>query len=304
MLPAPLLHSRRLEVLAWAGIPPDLREAICAWNTQSLLTTAKEFPSEEEPHALRWEALLRATPLDPTLLAQIWPALAASTPLTAPPAFHLAPTAAGRIPVITAACRPDFENLLRTIGYRGRAVTIPPTVGAMFLNGVPHGPGGAKDRLILLSRGGYAGLTATAAGFTEEAWASLSLTVREQHELMHYALLRLRGSLAKNLTEELIADAEALRTATGHCPSNLLEEILGLTNHPPLQTSRFTWYLPPDLKAIAPAYQILLLAAVRSLSQPAWNTLAPENRLLLLARLSLEDLAFGEMEPRLQKPGP
>jgi hypothetical protein len=281
-----------------------LLEATCDWNTQSLLTAEKEFPSDEEPHALRWETLLRATPLDSALLAQIWPALAAPIALTTQTAIHLAPTAAGRIPVITAACRPDFENLLRTIGYRGRSVAIPPTVGAMFLNGVPHGPGGAKDRLILLNRGGYAGLSATAAGFTEEAWASLSLTLREQHELIHYALLRLRGSLAKNLTEELIADADALRTATGQCPSNLLEKILGLTNHPPLQTSRFTRYLPPDLKATASAYQILLRAAVRSLSQPAWNTLTPENRLLLLARLSLEDLAFGEMEPRLQKPGP
>ncbi len=292
----PLPHPRRLAVLAAAGVPAALRETAAIWNARALLSTPVSFPATEEPHAARWRELLANYHGNATaLLAAAYPVLADHPP-TGPIEILLQPTPAGPIPILTVSGRADFTSLLQQLGYAGRHVEIPTSVGAMYLSGVPlHPPDLPRDRLILLTRGGYAGLSGQQTGMAEDAWLRLSLNLRRTHEITHYLLHRLRGRLAKNLTEEIIADAEGLRAAIGHCPADLLGLLLGVTASATSTTNRYLNYLPSGLSGAAPAFRYLLSAACQELADPSWDLLADEVRLAHLAALSLEDLAANHL---------
>lgn len=218
---------------------------------------------------------------------------------------------AGPVLVITAKDRMGFEHLLRCLGRRNRPDVIPSSWGAMFLKDVPNaarkadGAGLAKDPVILLSTGYYAGILPEVLPMPPEKWQTLSVGLRRVHELTHFILLRWRGGLSKGLTEEVLADAEAVIEAgfSGDEGRILLLRLLGLdTAGAPFGNARFVTYLPASLPDTAQSsIAKLIVKACDNLMSDPWRSRPRLQRLKLAASLSLEDLAHKELEPWLQQ---
>ena len=68
----------------------------------------------------------------------------------------------------------------------------------------------------MLSWGPYSGVSAEAAGCSEEEWLALSDTIRRYHELTHVICRRLYPEDVDPVRDELIADAVGLYAAYGY----------------------------------------------------------------------------------------
>ncbi len=108
------------------------------------------------------------------------------------------PTAAGRLPVVVAGAREDFEAILRALTCRNEPRPIPAAMGASILAGYNNwdrvaalgpmfSPAGTdralyQDRIVILSSGAYSGVPAGEVGVGSDEWLRLSLTIRLEHE--------------------------------------------------------------------------------------------------------------------------
>jgi hypothetical protein len=142
-------------------------------------------------------------------------------------------SAAGRIPVILARERSDFESLVRALTRRNEPDPIPASMGACMVAGYNNWDRVARlrsridfagiledktryqDRFILLAQGPYSATPAEAFGLDEAAWLALSRTIRLEHECTHYFTRRVLGSMNNRLFDELIADYIGIVRATG-----------------------------------------------------------------------------------------
>jgi hypothetical protein len=174
------------------------------------------------------------------------------------------PTPAGRIPVLVAANRKDFESLLRALTRHNEPEPIPPAVGAMMVAGYnnwdriheirsawskrhPFGDWAVElrkllperhlyqDRFILLSSGPYSDVTAESMGFTDEDWLEKSVTIRLEHECAHYFTRRVFGVMRNSLHDELIADYMGIVAAAGAFRADWFLRFLGLEAFPRLR---------------------------------------------------------------------
>ncbi len=175
-------------------------------------------------------------------------------------------TVAGRIPILVARERADFETLVRVFSGRNEPVPVPPAMGACIVTGFNNWdriashrrrfeertgvvgdesawteefrkrlvPNKAlyEDRFIILSCGAYSAVPAQDAGHPEEAWLRLSLDIRREHECTHYFTCRVFGSMRNNLLDELIADFAGLVRVFGAYDGDLALRFLGLEEHP------------------------------------------------------------------------
>lgn len=177
----------------------------------------------------------------------------------------LAGGAAGHLPVLTAGTRADFVTLVQAFTERNEPARVPPAMGATFVKGLINwdrvgryraaweaetGKQGDEDawreemarfstnkalyqdRLVILSRGPYSGISAQAAGLPGEAWLDRSLVIRREHELTHYLTWRLYGLMRSHATDELVADFVGLVAAFGHYEEKLARRFLGLERFP------------------------------------------------------------------------
>lgn len=173
--------------------------------------------------------------------------------------LHLTP--AGRIPVLVAGDRGDFEALLQALTRRNEPEPIPASVGATIVGGYnnwdrvrelrerwqaenPAGDWNAafrallprkelyQDRFILLSRGAYSGAPARSMGLDEAEWMEASLTIRLEHECAHYVTRRVFGSMENALHDELIADYLGIVAVQGRFRADWFLRFLGLEDFP------------------------------------------------------------------------
>ncbi|MDL2717498.1 MAG: ATP-binding protein [Acidobacteriota bacterium] len=174
----------------------------------------------------------------------------------------LHPTLAGRLPVLVANERADFETLVRVFSARSEPVPVPPSMGACLVKGFnnwdrvarfrrswegEHGAGDwaeegfpallaekalYEDRFMILSAGPYSGVPAREAGFEPDAWATLSVAIRRDHECTHYATLRAAGATRVNLLDEVVADYVGLVRTFGRFRGDLARLFLGLERFP------------------------------------------------------------------------
>lgn len=174
----------------------------------------------------------------------------------------LHPTLAGRLPVLVAGERADFETLVRVFSARSEPVPVPPSMGACLVKGFnnwdrverfrrswegenPEGDWAGEgfpallaekalyeDRFMILSAGPYSGVPASAAGFAPAEWASLSISIRRDHECTHYATLRAAGATRVNLLDEVVADYVGLVRTFGRFRGDLARLFLGLERFP------------------------------------------------------------------------
>ena len=150
-------------------------------------------------------------------------------------------TPAGPVRVVTLGNRRDFELVLRGLmgAKNGPKTPIPESQGAAMLTvwgwprihahlaQFPPEEQAAEfrrftsvrknylDMLVVLSRGPYSGVSAEAAGCSEEEWLALSDTIRRYHELTHVICRQLYPDDIDVLRDELIADAVGLFAAYG-----------------------------------------------------------------------------------------
>jgi hypothetical protein len=202
-----------------------------------------------------------AVPASPTSLENS-PALQ----LTAPDALelHLHATPAGRLPILITRHRSDFETLLRAISKRNEPAPVPASQGACMIAGYNNWDriaalrrqweSGAladgsstwdecfarlqpqkdlyQDRFILLSDGGYSGVSAESIGVDEALWRNHSLTIRREHECTHYFTKRVFSSMRNLLLDEIIADFMGIRAAAKQYRPEWFLRFVGLENFP------------------------------------------------------------------------
>ena len=250
------------------------------------------------------------------------------------------PTPAGRVPVLVAGDRSDFESLLQALTCRNEPTPIPPSVGAMMVAGYNNwdrigeqrhrwqlrNPGGDwnaafreliphrdlyQDRFVVLSRGPYSGTAAAHLGFTEASWLARSLTLRLDHECAHYFTKRVFGSMENSLQDELIADYLGIVAAAGRFRADWFLRFLGLEAFPRCRPDgRLATYRGnPPLSE--PAFRVLqalvkgaaehLEAADFSRTCASWDMKERARALWALAMSSLEEMAAEDGLERLRR---
>jgi hypothetical protein len=294
-----MIEAERREVMLCLGAQPSQADELLLYNANSFDAAGASgiaLPLEDEAFVSVWQeyaaealergaaAVLRAScpqlsfPIESGISET--PAYAAAVrrgdrsqcvgsglALENPDQIHLAlhPTAAGRIPVIIAEHRADFEALLRAFTARNEPRVVPPAQGASMIVGynnwervaryrrtweregaieelggtVFNSWSGAfralrarpelyQDRFILLSTGPYSGVTAAELGLSDDAWRRLSLTIRLEHECAHYFTRRVFGAMHNALLDELIADYAGITAAAGRYHATWFLHFMGL----------------------------------------------------------------------------
>jgi hypothetical protein len=89
-----------------------------------------------------------------------------------------------------------------------------------------------QDRFILLSDGGYSGVSAQSIGLDEAVWRDHSLTIRREHECAHYFTKRVFSSMRNLLLDEIIADFMGIRAAAKQYRPEWFLRFMGLENFP------------------------------------------------------------------------
>ncbi|HLL83358.1 MAG TPA: hypothetical protein VK420_11925, partial [Longimicrobium sp.] len=243
----------------------------------------------------------------------------------------LHPTPAGRIPVLIAGARDDFEALVRAFTRRNEPEPIPASMGAAMVGGynnwdrvrqlraaweAEHGPAGwpaafretivprkelYQDRFVILGRGAYSATPAAEMGMDAGEWDEISLRIRLEHECAHYFTRRVLGSMKNALHDELIADSTGMMSATGEFSAEWQLRFLGLEEFPAYRAGgRLENYrgTPPLSDAAFAVLQSLVVAAVRNLEEVSAGVAARRDGLawragwvLRLAAQPLEALA-------------
>jgi len=242
----------------------------------------------------------------------------------------LHPTLAGRLPVLVAGERADFETLVRVFSARSEPIPVPLSMGACLVKGFNNWdrvarfrrswdeahPGGDwagkgfpallaekalyEDRVMILSAGPYSGVPAHEAGFEPDEWASLSVSIRRDHECTHYATLRAAGATRVNLLDEVVADYVGLVRTFGHFRGDLARLFLGLERFPAYREgARLENYLgtPPLSDGALSVLKTVCHDALLGLE--AFDAALPEGtrseRSLLRATLALAATPLSEM---------
>ena len=166
-----------------------------------------------------------------------------------------ADTPAGKVQVVTLGNRNDFELVMRGMmaAKSGPDAKIPGTQGAAMLTTfnwprihayLEKFPSELQeeafqkftsvrenyiDRLVILSRGPYSGVSAEAVGCPEEEWLKRSDTIRRMHELTHVIVRKRWPDWKDPVIDELIADAVGIYAAYGRFDPELEKKFLGIT---------------------------------------------------------------------------
>jgi len=163
-------------------------------------------------------------------------------------------TPAGPVRVVTLGDRRDFEIAVRGLmaAKNGPLAPIPESEGAAMLTvfnwprirahlaAFPEEEQAAEykrftsvkvnytDMLVVLSRGPYSGVSASAMGLTEGEWLARSDTIRRYHELTHVICRRMYPEDVDPVRDELIADAVGLYAAFGRFDPETEKRFLGV----------------------------------------------------------------------------
>ena len=189
--------------------------------------------------------------------------------------LEIASTIGGRLPVLTAATRPDFEALVCALTERNEPAALPASMGACLVSGLinwdriaryrrqwsaEHATAGEaewleefqrmsrqkalyQDRLVILSSGAYSAVEAGEMDLTPDDWLSRSLVIRREHEATHYFTARLFGRIRSHALDELLADFVGLLAAFGRYDARRALTFLGLHAFPAVRpTGRFVNY--------------------------------------------------------------
>lgn len=165
-------------------------------------------------------------------------------------------TIAGNIETLYLDNREDFERFVQVLAYRCENRPVPPSMGAVTVSNLNNWrkieehkkeyvlsggtdwveefkrftgvPENYKDTLVIAGSGGYSAVSARSAGFGEEEWLQLSVTIRMYHEMSHVVLKRMHKGERNPVTEEVVADAAGIYQALGSYRPELARMFLGI----------------------------------------------------------------------------
>lgn len=165
-------------------------------------------------------------------------------------------TIAGSMEVLYLDNRKDFEQFVQVLAYRCENRPIPASMGAVTITNLNNWrkieahkksyllsggtdwrqefqrftslPENYRDTLVIVGSGGYSGISARSAGFEEEEWLQLSVTIRLYHEMTHVVLRRMDKKERDPLMEEVEADAVGIYKAFGSYLPELAKKFLGI----------------------------------------------------------------------------
>ncbi|HXT17156.1 MAG TPA: hypothetical protein VN706_16055 [Gemmatimonadaceae bacterium] len=177
-------------------------------------------------------------------------------------------TAAGRIGVIVADHRADFQRIVRSFANHNEPAVVPTSMGACIIGGYNNWSRVARlreqwlaqhatqddsavseaawraefqrlmprrelyqDRFIVASTGPYSATPAHTLGLSDDEWRRISLVIRVEHESAHYFTRRVFGSMRNALLDELIADYTGIVAARGAFEPEWLLRFMGV-EHP------------------------------------------------------------------------
>lgn len=209
-------------------------------------------------------------------------------------------TIAGRVPVVVAADRADFEALVRAFSDRNEPAPVPASMGACIVTGLINWDRVAEyrrswtrnhqdaseadwldefrrfatrkelyqDRFIILSSGPYSGIPAADIGVNRDDWLSRSLVLRREHECTHYFTYRALGTMRNHIFDELVADFVGLVSAFGEYRADLARRFLGLDVFPETRPgSRIELYCGTLSPAAIQAARSLAVTAIANLER-------------------------------------
>ena len=309
---------------------------------------ASEAESEGAWKVLSRHLMQLSFPIDSTLAESeeyiaatrrgVRPAVPAPPRVVGSISIELHPTPAGRIPVIAMENREDFITIVRALLRKNRADPIPESMGASMVAGYtnwervdryrerweqsnPFGDWGAafkemakdkslyQDRFILLSDGAYSGIAADMIGESDSEWKSTSVNLRREHECVHYFTRRVLGSMRNSLLDELVADAVAVREATGNVRGDWLKAFFGIEGWPEYRKGgRLENYVPETLTGCFDHLTNLMNLAIDNVARvdsedgpiSSWSSLV---FMLAMCSCSLDELARPDGLQLLQESG-
>jgi hypothetical protein len=188
-------------------------------------------------------------------------------PFVAPDRLHLflQPTPAGRVPVILAEARGDFESLVQALTKRNEPIPVPAAQGACMVAGYnnwervarlrrawesahPEDPAAAgwaaafaelakdkeryQDRFLILSDGFYSAVPPAELGLQAPDWERRSRGLRLEHECTHFFVRRVFGAMRESMLDELVADYMGILSAFGEFRTRAFLLFMGLEAHP------------------------------------------------------------------------
>ena len=248
-------------------------------------------------------------------------------------------TPAGRLPVVIAPHRGDFELLLQALTKRNEPVTVPASVGACMVAGytnverlqrlrdrwrdsqpMPTEAGWRRelrtlpkaayqDRFIIASTTPYSAVPAARLGLAPETWERMSLAIRIEHESMHYFTRRVFGSMKNRLLDEIIADYAGIVRTTGRFRADWALRFLGLESYPDYRAGGRLEHYRGDPPLSDGAFRILQHLVKRAAGNlAAWSATADDatrsdghiRTVLALTQLTVEDLAATDAGDRLR----
>ncbi len=218
-------------------------------------------------------------------------------------------TSAGRLPVVIAPAREDFELLVQALTKRNEPEPVPASVGACMVAGYDNVerlrrlkdhwwaarafpteadwrrelrtllPKKAlyQDRFIVASTTPYSAVPADRLGLAPDTWERLSLAIRLEHESMHYFTRRVFGSMKNRLLDELIADYAGIVHATGRFDAAWALGFLGLESYPDYRTGGRLEHYRGDPPLSHGAFRILQHLVRRAADNlEAWSATADD----------------------------
>ena len=249
------------------------------------------------------------------------------------------PTPAGRVPVLIAAQRQDFESLLQALTRRNEPEPISPAVGATMIAGYNNwervrdfkgawkaeNPFGLwavgfnelipqkhlyQDRFILLSSGRYSDVPAADLGLEEDEWIEQSIAIRREHECAHYFTRRVFGIMQNALHDEIVADYMGIVEVAEHFRADWFLHFMGLEDTPRFRTSGRLGTYRGDPALSDEAFEVLQSLVVAAASNLEAADRERRQRLDLkskaltlcaLCELSIEEIASSAGAERLAR---
>ena len=154
--------------------------------------------------------------------------------------IHLAPTAGGRIPVISTGCHDDLCSMEALVNGHPDIEELPLTVNALTIEAraarLQH------HKLILLGNAPYSNVPASVLGLEEDDWLNRSYALRLAHECAHYETLRLFGGMKNHALDEIAADTMGQLAAFGNFSAQRQRLFFGLEDGGKTCTGRLTFY--------------------------------------------------------------
>ena len=149
----------------------------------------------------------------------------------------------GTVDCIFLYQRDDFEKFIQIMAYRCEPRTIPRSMGASLITGIPSKTK-KTDALIVLTEGPYSNVSHDHTRYNENQWLAISKKIRIYHELTHFICKKKYPALKNNLCDEIFSDYMGLLFSVNEYDRKIALRFLGFNKSTHEGEGRLGNYLP------------------------------------------------------------